>query len=31
MGAATHDWWPAVDEWANAYPGAQADTLPGEG
>lgn len=25
MAAATHDWWPAVDEWVDAYPGAQAE------
>lgn len=25
MAAATHDWWLAVDEWVDAYPGAQAE------
>lgn len=25
MAAATHDWWPDVDEWVDAYPGAQAE------
>ena len=25
MSAPMHDWWPAVDEWVDAYPGAQAE------
>lgn len=25
MAAPMHDWWPAVDEWVDAYPGAQAE------
>ena len=25
MSAPMHSWWPAVDEWVDAYPGAQAE------